>query len=211
MVPFSLLARYGCTSHASLAVALSAEFGPVWAERADGALDEVAARLPGPRGARPEDQLRATAEIVGVRLEALTLDSAIDDLLLDRVVVGRAGHPLLVAVASVEAGRRAGLALGVVAGIDGAFVGHRELPEPLVVDAASGRVLDARSLESPVAWQCSHQVAARILNRIGERGDRVGHVVWSLRAAELRLALPFESSTRERLEADLRRVRARLN
>jgi hypothetical protein len=59
-------------------------------------------------------------------------------------------------------------------GIDGAFVAHRELPEPLVVDAAGGRVLDARSLESPVAWQCSHQVAARILNRIGERGDRVG-------------------------------------
>jgi hypothetical protein len=96
-------------------------------------------------------------------------------------------------------------------GIDGAFVAHRELPEPLVVDAAGGRVLDARSLESPVAWQCSHQVAARILNRIGERGDRVGHVVWSLRAAELRLALPFEGSIRERLEADLRRIRARLN
>src|ERR1700754_3954536 len=109
MVPFSFLARYGCTSHASLASALSAEFGPVWAERADDALDELAARLPGPRGAPPEDQLRATAAIVGARLGALTPDSAIQHLLLDRVVVGRAGHPLLVAVASVEAGRRAGL------------------------------------------------------------------------------------------------------
>jgi hypothetical protein len=211
MVPFSLLARYGCTSHASLALALSAEFGPVWSERADEALDELAAWLAGSRAASPEDQLRAAAEIAGARLEALTLDSAIDDLLLDRVVVGRAGHPLLVAVATVEAARRAGLALGVVAGIDGAFVGHCELPDPLVVDVAGGRVLDARSLESPVAWQCSHQVVARILNRIGERGDRVGHIMWSLRAAELRLALPFEGSMRERLEADLRRVRARLN
>jgi hypothetical protein len=32
-----------------------------------------------------------------------------------------------------------------------------------------------------------------------------------LRAGELRLAPPFEAPTRERLEADLRRVRARLN
>jgi len=211
MVSFSLLARYGCTSHASLALALSAEFGPVWSERAEEGLDELAASLAGARAAGPEDQLGAAAEIAGGRLEALTLDTAIDDLLLDRVVVGRAGHPLLVAVATVEAARRAGLALGVVAGIDGTFVAHCELPDPLVVDAAGGRVLDARSLESAVTWQCSHQVVARILNRIGERGDRVGHVVWSLRAAELRLALPFEGSVRQRLEADLRRVRARLN
>ena len=211
MVPFSLLARYGCTSHASLALALSAEFGPVWTDRADDALEELAAWLADARHDRPEDQLRVAAQVVGVRLEALTLDTAIDDLLLDRVVVGRAGHPLLVAVATVEAARRAGLQLGVVAGIDGAFVAHCELPDPLIVDAASGRVLDARRLGSPVAWQCSHQVVARILNRIGERGDRVGHVVWALRAAELRLALPFEGSARERLEADLRRVRARLN
>jgi hypothetical protein len=36
-------------------------------------------------------------------------------------------------------------------------------------------------------------------------------VCWALRAAELRLALPFEAPVRERLEADLRRVRARLS
>ena len=54
-------------------------------------------------------------------------------------------------------------------------------------------------------------MAARILNRIGERAERVGQVCWALRAAELRLALPFEAPARERLEADLRRVRARLN
>jgi hypothetical protein len=36
-------------------------------------------------------------------------------------------------------------------------------------------------------------------------------VSWALRAAALRLALPFDAATRERLEADVRRVRARLN
>jgi hypothetical protein len=211
MVPFTLLAQRGCTSHASLALSLTAEFAPLRAERAEVALDELASWLAGARDDGPEGQLHAAADLVAAHLEALALDCAIDDLLLDRVVIGGAGHPLLLAVAAVEAGRRAGLALGVVAGADGAFVAHQRLADPTVVDAGTGRVLDARSLPSPVAWQCSHQVVARILNRIGERAERLHHVAWALRAAELRLALPFEGTTRERLEADLRRVRARLN
>jgi hypothetical protein len=211
MVPFSLLAQRGCTSHASLALSLTAEFAPVRAERAEAALEELAAWLAGARDDGPEGQLHAAADMAGAHLEALALDCAIDDLLLDRVVIGGAGHPLLLTVAAVEAGRRAGLALGVVAGVDGAFVAHEHLADPVVVDPATGRVFDVRSLGAPVAWQCSHQVSARILNRIGERAERVGHIAWALRAAELRLALPFESSARERLEADLRRVRARLN
>jgi hypothetical protein len=201
----------GCTSHASLALSLTAEFAPVRAERAELALEELAAWLVGARHHGPEGQLHSAAELVAAHLEALALDSAIDDLLLDRVVIGRAGHPLLLAVASVEAGRRAGLALGIVAGVDGAFVAHQRLAEPLVVDPVRGRVVDVRSFSAPVTWQCSHQVVARILNRIGERAERLGHVAWALRSAELRLALPFEGRTRERLEADLRRVRARLN
>jgi hypothetical protein len=211
MVPFSLLAQRGCSSHASLALALAAEFGPVRIEAANAAIDDLASWLDAARDDGPEGQLHAAADVIGARLEAIALDSAIDDLLLDRVVVGGAGHPLLLAVAAVEAGRRAGLALGVVAGSDGAFVAHQRLAAPLLVDAATGRALDARSLGANVSWQCCHQVVARILNRIGERAERVGHVAWALRAAELRLALPFEGNTRERLEADLRRLRARLN
>jgi hypothetical protein len=149
------------------------------------------------------------ADLAAGHLEAVTLDCAIDDLLLDRVAISGAGHPLLLTIACAEAGRRAGLALGVVAGPDGAFVAHYLLAEPLVADP--GRVLDVRSLSAPLSLQCSHQVMARILNRIGERAKRVGHVAWALRAAELLLALPFESSAREHLESDLRRVRARLN
>jgi hypothetical protein len=211
MVPFTLLAQRGCTSHANLALALAAEFGPLRTELADAALDGLAAWMEAARDDGPEGQLHAAADVIGAHLEAIALDAAIDDLLLDRVVIGRVGHPLLLAVVTVEAARRAGLALGVVAGVDGAFVAHQRLPDPLLVEAATGRVVDARSLEGQVAWQCCHQVVARILNRIGERAERLGHLVWALRAAELRLALPFEAGTRERLEADLRRVRSRLN
>lgn len=211
MGSFTVLARAGCTTYAKLALALTAEFAPLRGERAQLALDELAVWLLSARHDTPCDQLRAVADLVQAHLEALVLDAAIDDLLLDRVVIGGAGHPLLLAVACAEAGRRAALPLGVVAGADGAFVAHQRLAEPLLVDPSTGTVLDARSLDAPVSWQCSHQVVARILNRIGDRAERLGHVAWALRAAELRLALPFEPSARERLEADLRRVRARLN
>lgn len=211
MVPFADQASRGCSTPCHLALALAAEFAAVRPARAEHALDELAAWLVGARCDEPVGQLHALADLAGAHLEAVVLSSAIDDLLLDRVAVGGAGHPLLLAIAGAEAARRAGLRVGIVAGADGAFLAHRELAEPLLVDPARGALRDARTLDSPVSWQCCHQLAARILNRIGERADRVGHVCWALRAAELRLALPFEAPTRERLEADLRRVRARLN
>jgi hypothetical protein len=211
MVPFAEQASRGCSTPCHLALALAAEFVPVRPARADRALDELAAWLDGARDGDPFDQVHALAELARAHLEPVILSSAIDDLLFNRVAPDGAGHPLLLAIACAEAGRRAGLSVGIVAGTAGAFVAHRGLAEPLLVDPARGALCDARALQSPVSWQCCHQVAARILNRIGERAERVGQVTWALRAAELRLALPFDASTRERLEADLRRVRARLN
>ena len=211
MVPFGVHASRGCSTPCQLALALAAEFVPVRPARADGALDELAAWLGGARDGDPVDQLDALAQLAGAHLEAVVLSTAIDDLLFNRVAPDGAGHPLLLAIACSEAGRRAGLPVGIVAGADGAFVAHRQTAQPLLVDPARGALRDARTLRSPVSWQCCHQVSARILNRIDERAERVGQVCWALRAAELRLALPFEAPTRERLEADLRRVRARLN
>jgi hypothetical protein len=211
MVPFALLASRGCSTPCGLALALAAEFAPVRPERADRALDELAAWLAGAQHDAPEDQLAAVAELARAHLDAVALSNAIDDLLVDRVAADGAGHPLLLAVTCAESARRAGLRLGIAAGPDGAFLAHPDVDQPLLVDPATGALSDARTLQEPVVWQCCHQVAARILNRIGERADRVGNVVWALRAAELRLVLPFDAPTRHRLERDLRRVRARLN
>ena len=211
MEPFAVQASRGCSTPCSLALALAAEFVPVRPARSDRALDDLAAWLVGARDGDPVGQLHALARLAGAHLEAVVLSTAIDDLLFNRVAPDGAGHPLLLAVACSEAARRARLPVGIVAGADGAVVAHRELAEPLLVDPARGALRDARTLRSPVSWQCCHQVAARILNRIGERAERVGHLCWALRAAELRVALPFEAPTRERLEADLRRLRARLN
>jgi hypothetical protein len=211
MVPFAELATRHATTSASIALALAAEFTPVRATRADAALDELAAALLAARDLPPAAQLCAIADLGRAHLEPVELRSAIDDLLVDRVAVDGAGHPLLLAVVAAEAGLRAGLAVGVAAGPGGVYVAHCHGRDPLLADPASGAVRDADRLRQPVTWQCAHQVAARILNRIGERAERVGNVAWALRAAQLRLALPFDGAARERLEADLRRMSARLN
>ncbi len=211
-IPFALQATGACPTHADLALALAAEFqSPL--DGADAALDDLARPLLSVRSEGPIAQLAACGEVIEERLEASDLRwSGIHDLLLDRVVVDGFGHPLALAVACVEAGRRAVIELGIVAGLTGCFVAHRELAEPLLIDVADhGRIVDAGGRAGEVGWQCSHQTAARILNRIGERAERTGNIAWALRAAELRLQLPFTRPVREDLRHALAHLRARLN
>jgi hypothetical protein len=211
LIPFTRQARRACPGHADLALALAAEFRPPLAG-VDAALDHLARPLREVGAAPPAEQLAQCAETVGARLDCAALQwSGIDDLLLDRVVVGAAGHPLALAIVSVEAARRAGIELGIVAGGAGCFVGHPRLEEPLLLDVARGRLIDAGGRPDDVGWQCAHQVAARILNRIGERADTTGNVAWALRAAELRLALPFARPVRDELLHALAHLRSRLN
>jgi hypothetical protein len=211
-IPFALQAIGACPTHAGLALALAAEFQPP-VDGADAALDDLARPMLAARDEEPAGQLAVCGEVIGDRLEASDLRwSGIHDLLLDRVVVAGFGHPLALAVACVEAGRRAGVGLGIVAGQTGCFVAHRELAEPLLVDVADGgRVIDAGGRTEDVGWQCSHQTAARILNRIGERAERTGNLAWALRAAELRLQLPFTRPVLDDLRHALAHLRARLN
>jgi hypothetical protein len=212
LTPFAVRVSSPCPTHAGLALALAAEFRPPAAE-AGRALDALAAPLAAARDDVPADQLGACAEAVAARFECSDLEwSGIQDLLLDRVVLAGIGHPLTVAVACVEAGRRAGIPLGIVAGGAGCFVAHPQLGEPLLIDtAAGGRLVDPGGRTEDVGWQCSHQVAARILNRIGERAERTGNLAWAVRAAELRLQLPFARPVLEELRRRLAHVRARLN
>jgi len=212
LIPFTVQAGRACPSHADLALALAAEFRPPVASTGD-RLDDLAAELLAVRDEDAGEQLAWCAEAVAGRLEARDLEWAgIDDLLLDRVVADGAGHPLALAVICVEAARRAGIGLGVVAGGAGCFVAHPQLDEPLLVDVArGGRVIEAGGRTDDAGWQCSHQVAARMLNRIGERAEHTGNVAWALRAAELRLALPFARPVLDELRHALAHLRARMN
>jgi hypothetical protein len=212
LIPFAVQASSPWPTHAGLAFALAAEFSAPEGG-APAALDALAAPLTAVRDDPPAEQLAACADLFAAGFDTGDLGWAgIHDLLLDRVVVSGFGHPLTLAVACVEAARRAGIALGVVAGGAGCFVAHRAMDHPLLVDLAGrARVVDAGGRTGDVGWQCSHQVAARILNRIGERAERTGNLAWALRAAELCLQLPFARPVREELRHRLAHLRARLN
>jgi hypothetical protein len=176
LTPFTVQAGRACPTHAELALALAAEFRPPLSG-ADAALDDLARDLRPVRSGAPGDQLAWCAESVAGRLEPRALQwTGISDLLLDHVVQDGSGHPLALAVVCVEAARRAGIGLGVVAGVAGCYVAHPMLDEPLLVDVArGGQVVEASGRTDDIGWQCSHQVAARILNRIGERAERTGN------------------------------------
>jgi hypothetical protein len=81
----------------------------------------------------------------------------------------------------------------------------------VLLNVARGRLVDAGRRPDHVGWQCADQVAAPILSRIGERAHATGNVAWALRAAELRLALPFARSVRDELVHALAHLRSRLN
>jgi hypothetical protein len=212
LTPFVAQAARPAPTHAGLALALAAEFRAPQ-PGAGAALDDLATGLLGAAVETPGEQLARCAECVAARLRCRTLQWAgIDDLLLDRVAVHRCGHPLALAVACVEAGRRAGIELGVVAGGAGCYVAHVRLDEPLLVDVARGGTLvEGAGRAGDAGRQCPHQVAARLLNRIGERAERTGNVAWALRATELRLALPFARPVRDELRRALAHLRGRLN
>lgn len=210
--PFAVQAADPCPAHAELALALAAEFEPVPLDRARAELDGFAAELAPARGESPRRQLAACAETAAARFDAGESPGALDDLLLHRVLGGRAGHPLALAIVVAEAGRRAGISLGVLGGADGWFVAHTALPEPWVLDPGGpGELTDLAGREGQFAWRCAHQTSAGLLHAIGRRAGRIGHVAWEVRAAELRLVLFADPSGRAEAGRELARVKARLN
>lgn len=218
MLPFALQAVSECPAHADLALALGAEFEPLVVDDAQAELDALAAALTPLRHATPRDQLTGCAAVVAERYasaeepQRIARGCVLDDLLLHRVLANGHGHPIALTVVAVEAGRRVGIPLGVVGRGREQYLAHAGLADPHVADlAADGSVVDLDGREEEVGWQCAHQVAALLLNRIATRAERIGHMTWALQAAELRLALPAGAETRERMERDLERVRARLN
>jgi transglutaminase superfamily protein len=137
-------------------------------------------------------------------------DGAVDDLLIDRVVMRGRGHEVAVAVVLCELGRRAGMPVGVVAAADGHFVAHEEV-SPWVLDPATGELVDARTLPPDPYWRCAHEVADVLLTEAQRRCERDGDLTRALRAATLRCALPFDAAGQEQADATLQRLRARLN
>lgn len=213
-VPFALAAT-GCPPHAELAVSLAGAFHDVDAAALDGSLDRLARCVPSSTAHDPAAGLRAVAELwhqdVLPEATADVGDVDLDCLAIDRALLGGRAHPLVQALLAVEAGRRCGLALGLVSNGADHCVAHTQLDAPVVVRVPDGCLADGRNLAPVLSWRCAHEACALLLDEMEERMLRCDRLGEALRVAELRLCLPIDEQATERATERLNRVRARLN
>jgi hypothetical protein len=199
--------------HAELAMALAAEFRPVDAHAVERALQRLAERLAARAPRHPLEALQWVGVLVRGEIAApryRLLDDA--DFMLDAVLASGHGQPVMQAVVAVETGRRNGVPLGIVSDGRRHFVAHRALREALLLDFGSVRGLrSAAQLRRNLDWHCAHQVGCSVLQNLSCRALESGDLSRAIRAAELKLELPFDHQTRELASSDLRDLRARLN
>jgi regulator of sirC expression with transglutaminase-like and TPR domain len=196
-----------------LALALTAEFQPVDADRARATLEGLAAEVAS--GGDPGDEIAALVDVLarrhGFAGDTQQYDDP-DNSMLDVVLERRRGLPILLSVVYVEVARRAGIAFAPF-GLPGHFVcGHAGADPPLLVDPFNrgAPVLGEVSPALLRPWG-PHETAMRMLNNVVSSFTRRGDVGRALRGAELRLTLPSDDAARARNEFELRALRARLN
>jgi hypothetical protein len=127
------------------------------------------------------------------------------------VLSARTPHPLALAIVTVEVARRRGISVGIVSNGADHFVGHTDLPAPLLLDVDSGKVVAADLVRPTLTWRCAHETAGLLLDELEPRWLAQGRIDLALRAAELRLCLPFDDNGKQVATRRLARVRARLN
>jgi regulator of sirC expression with transglutaminase-like and TPR domain len=211
LMPFAVQAGCACPPHAELALALAAEFRDVDVDGADAGLDALAARIGDVGELSPGEQLDVCAAAVATDLAPAGPTWGSEDLFLDVGLQERRGHPAVLAAICVEAGRRAGVPLGIVATRGRWLVAHPQLEEDRLVDPRRGRALRASALASEPTWRCAHQLSLALLDELCTRARTTGDLMRAIRAAELRLALPLDARGLSRQRDELGALRARLN
>ena len=202
-----------------LVLALAAEFRSVDAEGALAELDRLGAELAElVETDSPEGQADACRRLLGERHGFVgdrdDYDNP-DNSMLDLVLARRRGLPILLSIVYVEVARRAGIPLSGV-GLPGHYaVGHFGAEPPLLLDPFAGGALGPVVAPEIAAiyvrpWG-PHETALRVLSNLTASYSARADVARAIRAAELRLLLPADESTRARLSADLRSLQAQLN
>jgi hypothetical protein len=198
-----------CPSHAELALTLAGSFEEVDAKALDAKLDALARRLPPPASEHPLAELKALARLLPRGGQPSEVDT---DCLLPHTVLGcEAPHPLGLAIVATEVGRRLGFAVGIVSNGSDHFLAHTQLSAPLLVDAGSGELCDANLVPGPLTWRCAHETAGLLLDQLESRWLARGRLDLGLRAAELRLCLPFDDNGQRVAERKHGALLARLN
>ncbi len=216
-LPFALHASTGCPSAAELTLSLAGAFHDVDAAVVDARLEAIAERLRLrlrlPAEDNPGEELTAIAGLAASEplVPVARDEEAIAGLMLDAALDRGAAHPLIRAVVLAEAGRRRGLKVGIVSNGTNHCVAHAKLRAPLLLDAGSGDMVAATTLEARLQWRCSHETSALLIGALEERWLRWSRIDLALRAAELRMVLPFDDDSVERAGARLEHVRAHFN
>jgi regulator of sirC expression with transglutaminase-like and TPR domain len=214
--PFATLAAAPEARIDLLALALAAEFREVDADAALARLDElgeevavVRAQLDG-----PDAGLVALREVLAVRHDFQGDRNTYDDpdnSMLDLVIERRRGLPIVLSVLYVAAAQRAGIALGGV-GLPGHYV-VRDLATvpPVVIDPfAGGTRLEVAPSANLAPWT-AHETALRMLNNLVRAYLRRNDLARTIRAAEMRLALPSDATRTRVLRLEWLSLLARLN
>ncbi|HEV2787047.1 MAG TPA: transglutaminase-like domain-containing protein [Solirubrobacteraceae bacterium] len=216
MPDFADLAADPAAQLDAIALALAGEFRDVDNEAALARLDELAAEVAAAAGTIGE--LEALGVVLGTRhgfAGAMDEYDHPDNSMLDLVLERRSGLPISLSVVYAETARRAGIALDGV-GLPGHYV-VGQFPAgggvPLLLDPFAGGVPLAvpEAAAADVRPWGTHETALRMLNNLVGSYTRRNDLGRAIRAAELRLELPLESRLEKALNAELMRLRARLN
>ena len=191
-----------------VALAIAAEFRIVDVEGARANLDLLAAGLDGRLPTNPESRAEAlVSNLAGTRGLGACACSCPESLMLDQVLDLRRGHPLALCVVHVAVARRLGFELNVVGSDRLAMVADASVAPPLLIDPVPG----GSGVSQGMSWLCPHVVGSRMLGLLVGRFLTRGSIGEAIRAAELHRLLPLAGKSRERHEAELRSLRARLN
>ena len=214
--PFATLAEDPDAPIDELALALAGEFRLVDGDAALARLDElgeevaaVYAELDGPEAA-----IAALREVLGVRHGFHGDRESYDDptnSMLDVALQRKRGLPIVLSVLYVATARRAGIALGGV-GLPGHYV-VRDLatvPPVLIDPFAGGTRLEVAPSVDLRPWG-AHETAMRMLNNLVLAYRRRSDIVRSIRAAEMRLALPSDPARKRALWLEWLSLQSRLN
>jgi hypothetical protein len=165
-------------------------------------LDDGARRLFGLAELDGYGQAQRLAEVLDRELGLRAVDEGDPaELLLDRILKNRRGHPGVLSVVGYELARRAGLAGGVYSSPTRWFIGLRADDTLMLLDAHRGFGWPDTPMR--VRAHCAHEVAFCLLSGLTRRFARQGAADEARHAARLRLALPIDERLHRLVRAEL--------
>jgi hypothetical protein len=199
---FSDLASADCPPFAQMLTAIAAEFAPIDSAEIDDWLDDGARRLFGLVDVDGHGQARLIADVLDGAMGLRAVDASDPaELLLDRVLERRRGHPGVLSVVGYELARRAGAQVGIYSSPRRWFLGLRNDYTLTLLDAR----MRFRWPDAPVLVRahCAHEVAFCVLSGLMQRFARQGEAAQARHAGRLRLALPVDERLHQLLRAEL--------